>query len=218
MRFFLLSEFRRNWSTPISLEKKYPELVKGFDLVAEEDNGNTTYHFMKCWAMRDSLTKVYGVDMPLCLHDGESNSQSVQNMYDALLLKSKRIGHGYNIMNFPAAMELAKKQDVCIEVNPLSNQILGYVKDLRLHPASLMLRHGIQCSISSDDPSIFNYQGLSYDYWYAFMAWELTLKDLKKLVYNSIDYSSLNPNEKRKARTYLDTQWDAFITYGNQFL
>ena len=73
--------------------------------------------------MRDSLQQVYGVDMPLCLHDGESNSQSVQNMYDALLLNSKRIGHGFNIMNFPKAVELAKEKDVCIEVNPLSNQI-----------------------------------------------------------------------------------------------
>ena len=218
LRFFPVEKVAEEFVTAFRYRKKYPELVKGFDLVAEEDNGNTTYHFKSCWAMRDSLQQVYGVDMPLCLHDGESNSQSVQNMYDALLLNSKRIGHGFNIMNFPKAIELAKEKDVCIEVNPLSNQILGYVKDLRLHPASLMLRHGIQCSISSDDPAIFDYQGLSYDYWYATMAWELSLKDIKKLVFNSITYSTLNSKEKKHALHYLNKKWAEFVAYGNDFL
>ena len=168
--------------------------------------------------MRDSLQKAYGVDMPLCLHDGESNSPSIKNMYDALLLNSRRIGHGFNIMNFPKVIELAREKDVCIEISPLSNQILGYVKDLRLHPASLMLRHGVQCSISSDDPGIFNYQGLSYDYWYAIMAWELDLRDVKKLVFNSITYSALNTEEKKVAMEQLNRQWAAFVTLGQTLL
>jgi len=218
LRFFSADRIAKEFVKAFQYRKRYPELIKGFDLVAEEDNGNTTYHFKNCWAMRDSLENSYGIDMPLCLHDGESNSPSVKNMYDALLLNSKRIGHGFNIMNFPVLVEVAKEKDVCIEISPLSNQILGYVKDLRLHPASLMLRHGVQCSISSDDPSIFKYQGLSYDYWYAIMAWELDLRDIKKLVFNSITYSSLNPKEKEEALNRLHERWTDFIAYGNNLL
>ena len=81
-----------------------------------------------------------------------------------------------------------------------------------------MLRHGIQCSISSDDPAIFDYQGLSYDYWYATMAWELSLKDIKKLVFNSIAYSTLNSKEKKHALHYLNKKWAEFVAYGNDFL
>lgn len=218
LRFFSQERISQELIKAFQIRKQYPELVKGFDLVAEEDNGNTTYHFKESWAMIDSLQQVYGVDMPLYLHDGESNSQEVKNMYDALLLNSKRIGHGFNLMNFPSVVEMIKQKDICIEVSPLSNQILGYVKDLRLHPASLMLRHGVQLSINSDDPGIFDYTGLSYDYWYAIMAWELDLKDIKKLIYNSVNYSTLSDNEKTIALNGLDKKWTEFVSFGTNFL
>ena len=218
LRFYSNKKIAEELVTAFQIRKKYPEFIKGFDLVAEEDNGHTTHYFEQSWKMMDSLKQVYGIDMPLYLHDGESNSQSVDNLFDAVLLGSKRIGHGFNLMNFPKLVDLVIENDICIEVNPLSNQILGYSKDLRLHPASLMLRHGVQCSISSDDPAIFNYTGLSYDYWYSIMAWELDLKDIKKLVLNSITYSSLNSNEKRKAMDQLEKSWMHFVNYANEFL
>lgn len=218
LRFFPKERVTQELVNAFKYRKNYPELIKGFDLVAEEDNGNSTYFFKECWQMMDSLQKVYQVDMPLYLHDGESNSQAVTNLYDAILLKSKRIGHGFNLMNFPKAISMVKEKDICIEVNPLSNQILGYVKDLRLHPASLMLRHGVQCSISSDDPAIFKYKGLSYDYWYATMAWELNLRDIKKLVFNSVTYSTLDSTEKKVALTNLNKRWNAFVEEANTLL
>ncbi|MDB2607157.1 adenosine kinase, partial [Zobellia sp.] len=218
LRSYSNQKISKELVTAFQLRKKYPEFIKGFDLVAEEDKGHTTQYFENSWKLMDSLKYVYGIDMPLYLHDGESNSQSVDNLFDAVLLQSKRIGHGFNLMNFPKLVDLVIENDICIEVSPLSNQILGYVKDLRLHPASLMLRHGVQCSISSDDPAIFNYTGLSYDYWYSIMAWELDLRDIKKLVLNSITYSSLNPDEKREALDQLEKSWMNFVNYGNAFL
>jgi len=218
LRFFSEERISKELVAAYQLRKKYPEFIKGFDLVAEEDKGNSTRYFKNSWDTRDSLQKVYGVDMPLYLHDGESNSQTIENLYDAVLLDSKRIGHGFNLMNFPEVIKLVKQKDICIEVSPLSNQILGYVKDLRLHPASLMLRHGVQCSISSDDPAIFGYAGLSYDYWYATMAWELDLRDIKKLVFNSLTYSTLDEIEKQEALVALLKSWEQFVAYGNKFL
>lgn len=200
------------------LRQQHPDLIRGFDLVANEDNGNTTLHFLENWEKMDSLEKVYGIDMPLYLHDGESDWASVQNLYDAYLLGSKRIGHGFNLMHFPALMEDIKAADICIEVSPLSNQILGYIDDLRLHPASYLLKNGVQISINSDDPGIFNYKGLSYDYWTIFLAWELDLKALKKLVMNSLTYSSLPDEEKRQAIQSWQRKWDEFVEEGIQLL
>ena len=37
-------------------------------------------------------------------------------------------------------------------------------------------------SISSDDPGLFGYEGVTLDWLYAAGAWELDIKDLKKLV------------------------------------
>ena len=200
------------------LRQRYPDLVAGFDLVANEDDGNTTLFFLDNWMKLDSLENAYGIDLPLYLHDGETNWYSLKNLYDAVLLKSKRIGHGFNLNHYPSLQDLVKEQDICIEISPLSNQILGYISDLRVHPGSQFLRRGIQVAISSDDPGIFGYNGLSYDFWSIALAWQLDLQALKKLAMNSLEYSSLNPDEKKKALSYWNKQWDKFVGEARKLL
>jgi len=189
----------------------YPEMLKGFDLVAEEDAGHSTLFHAYEFLRLDSLEKSHGVTLPLYLHDGESNWASVSNLYDAVLLDTKRIGHGYNLFRFPSLVDRVRQKDICMEVNPLSNQILGYIRDLRNHPASTYLRRGINCTINSDDPLIFDYHGLSYDFWSVFLAWELDLAALKKLTQNSIVYSVLSAEEKQKALSIWNERWNEFV-------
>ena len=87
------------------------------------------------------------------------------------------------------------------------------MKDLRVHPARSLLQRGIQCTISPDDPGVFGYEGVTYDYWTIFLAWELDLRALKKLVMNSITYSSLTETEQQTARQQWQLRWDDFIDY-----
>ena len=61
----------------------------------------------------------------------------------------------------------------------MSNFVLGYTLDLRIHPVRGLLHAGLPVSISSDDPAFFHYDGVTLDYVYAFLAWELDLADLK---------------------------------------
>ncbi|MEM6842942.1 MAG: adenosine kinase [Bacteroidota bacterium] len=210
LRFRSLSTIQQDVIESFQLRQHYPDFIKAYDLVAEEDNGNSTLHFLDAWLMFDSLRQVYGVDLPLCLHDGESD-WDLDNLYDAVTLRSVRIGHGFNLYRYPAVQRAMKEQDICMEINPLSNQILGYVRDLRVHPAVGYLAQGIQCSISSDDPAVFDYTGVTYDYWTIFLAWELDLRALKKLAMNSITYSLLNDNEKKAALQIWEHRWDDFI-------
>ncbi|UKB81696.1 hypothetical protein LF886_09200 [Chryseobacterium sp. MEBOG07] len=180
------------------LKKNFPDMITGFDLVADEAAGHSISFFEKNWTKLKELNQKYGMEMPLFLHAGETNSIFNENVLDIALLDNKRIGHGLNLIYFPKTMEQIRKQNKLVEVSPLSNQILGYVSDLRNHPARVLLSNGVQCSINSDDPSVYGYTGLSYDFWVAMVYWELDIKALKKLVFNSINYSSLNDNEKRK--------------------
>lgn len=200
------------------LKKEFQDMISGFDLVADEAAGNSIYSFRESWMKLDELSKKYGVDMPLFLHAGESNSVFNKNVLDLALLNNKRIGHGLNLIYFPKTLELIKKQNKLVEVSPISNQILGYVSDMRNHPARVLLSNGVQCSINSDDPGVYGYEGLSYDFWVAFVYWELDVKALKKLVYNSINYSSLNEREKKESILYLDKQWNDFVQKTNQKL
>jgi adenosine deaminase CECR1 len=101
-------------------------------------------------------------------------------------------------------------------VCPISNQILSYVADLRLHPAERYIRHGVVCTLSSDDPGIFGNDGLSYDFWEAAMSWELGLAELKRLARNSIEYSAMTRPERKRALRAWEAKWKTFIDELNQ--
>lgn len=190
---------------------QHPRWLKGYDLVAEEDAGHPTLFHVQNFLQLDSLEKAHGVHLPLYLHDGESCWASIDNLYDAVLLGSKRIGHGFNLFRFPQLMERVKEQQICLEISPLSNQILGYIRDLRMHPGSTYLRRGLACSISSDDPLIFDYHGLSYDYWSIYLAWELDLAALKQLSKNGILHAAMTEEERKRALAVWEKRWKQFV-------
>ena len=45
------------------------------------------------------------------------------NVLDAVLLNTTRIGHGYALLKHPEVMRLIKERYIGIEVNPISNQV-----------------------------------------------------------------------------------------------
>ena len=135
-------------------------------------------------------------------------------MIDALLLNATRMGHGYAIAKHPEAKKLAKEKNIPIEVNPISNQVLGLVKDLRNHPVAPLIQEGFPIVISSDDPGLWDAKGLSYDYYSAFMAMagkNMNLKLLKKLVNNSLEFSTLKGAELEQCQAAVQTLWDKYI-------
>ena len=193
------------------LKQKYPDLISGFDLVADEATNHTVGYYNPVWNSISALEKQYGVTMPLYLHAGESSTTSNTNLVDVPFQYNKRIGHGLNLVYFPDIMQRVKTADNLVEVSPISNQELNYVSDLRNHPARVLLANGVACSINSDDPGVYGYDGLSYDFWVAFMAWDLDVAKLKKLITNSIVYSSLSEEAKKTALTHLSKEWNNFV-------
>ena len=106
----------------VSMMKKYPDLVSGFDLVGHEDPGYTLLHYIKELLAPQSA----GEKLPFFFHAGETNweGQSVDyNLIDALLLNTKRIGHGFALPKHQTLMNEAKAKGVAAEVCPISNQV-----------------------------------------------------------------------------------------------
>ena len=189
----------------------HTDMVVGFDLVCEEDYNPAIEQFLHILYEGKQKAADQGKKLDLYFHAGESNSRNNNNLYDAIALGTRRIGHGFHIAYCPTLMEEVKKNDICLEVCPISNFVLGYSLDLCNHPARSLLHAGVPVALSSDDPGFFNYHGVTLDYVYAFLSWDLNLSDLKKLALNSLKYASITKEEKDEILKFFIQKWDAFV-------
>ncbi|KAH8259368.1 hypothetical protein KR026_003103 [Drosophila bipectinata] len=196
--------------TATELNKEFPDFMVGFDLVGQEELGRPLIDFV------DSLLKM-PEQIKFFFHAGETNwfgSAIDENLTDAIMLGTKRIGHGYAITKHPLSMRMARFLDIAIEVCPVSNQVLQLGVDYRNHPAALLLASNVPIVISSDDPSFWRCAPLSHDFYFAFLGIApvgADLRFLKCLAMNSLRYSALEGEEETVAFAKWQKSWDKWI-------
>jgi hypothetical protein len=202
-----------NWS-----QTTIGNLIVGFDLIAEEDKYNSTKTYEKTWANTNIIEAQFNASkaMNYYFHDGESNWQTNDNVLDAILFNTQRIGHGFNIAMRPSLVQELKNRDVCLEVCPISNQMLQYTPDIRGHYANGLFRSGCPIVLSNDDPAMFGYNGMTYDFFAAAVSWNLSYKALKCLAWSSVYYSSfsvdeINASVTTSPRSIFVNMWKAWV-------
>ena len=129
---------------------------------------------------------------------------TVDNAYEAILLGVKRIGHGLGLIKHPYLLELIKQRQIPIEINPVSNQLLGYTPDIRTHPGLTYFRQDVPVVLGADDPGTFGVDHFTVDWYQVFTGWGLDLADLKKLAQNSLKFSSMTKAQKQRA---INNKW-----------
>jgi len=71
------------------------------------------------------------------------------------VLGVRRIQHGVRAIEDPAVVKLAADNGVTFDVCPLSNIGLKVFPSLKEHPLRRLLRAGVRCTVSTDDPLCF---------------------------------------------------------------
>jgi aminodeoxyfutalosine deaminase len=88
-------------------------------------------------------------------HAGEVvGPESVRGALDAL--QADRIRHGIRAVEDPELMQELAERRVVLDITPLSNLRTGVVKTLAEHPLPELVAAGIPCTVSTDDPEMFD--------------------------------------------------------------
>jgi adenosine deaminase CECR1 len=156
------SMMRREIADCIALKKEFPDLICGFDLVGAEDRRNHIGFYAEELLDMVKTCKEQNLDIPFMFHAGESlldtggsKDPANSNLYDAVLLNAKRVGHGFSLLKHPFLVEEFKRRKICVELCPTSNELLHLCRNIKEHPYPEILAAGIPCTINSDNPSLF---------------------------------------------------------------
>ena len=95
-------------------------------------------------------------------HAGEvAGPASIRGALDAL--KADRIRHGFRAIEDGALVAELAERGTVLDVTPVSNVRTGAVGSLEEHPLPRLVEAGVRCSISTDDPAMFD-TDLARDY------------------------------------------------------
>lgn len=152
-------------------------------------------------------------ELPWILHCGESIKGKNYNLVDGMLIESKRFGHCINLFKLGNLHEYVKKKEITLEINPISNQTLKQVRDLRIHPCIGYHNDGMKICINNDDPTLYNTKGVIYDFFVVCAAMEFDLLDCKCFGINSIDGAQISNELKTLYKTNFLKEWNDFLDY-----
>lgn len=210
--------------------------MTGLDLVGAEDRPYNLGHYVELLLSFQKTCIELGLEIPFLLHAGETlldtggtHFAEHSNLYDALLLKAKRIGHGMSLTRHPMLAEEYKRRGIALEICPISHELLHLCSNAKSHRLPDLLAMGLHCTISADNPAIFKYvsqltslaltytyranrSSLSHDIYQVLVgSVSMTLSGYRQLVDWSIEHSCLNEDEKAEARGMLKTDWNEFL-------
>ncbi|KAF1971041.1 Metallo-dependent hydrolase [Bimuria novae-zelandiae CBS 107.79] len=204
----------------IELKRKFKDLICGFDLVGAEDRPNHIGFYREELVAFQEACKAEDLDIPFMFHAGEtlldtggSADPKNSNLFDAAALKSKRIGHGFSLLKHPELIKDFKDANICVELCPISNELLHLCRNIKEHPYPELLAAGIPCCVNSDNPSLFG-NSMSHEFYQIMVGCPtITLHSWKKLAQWSLEYSCLNEKEVADAQKIFSKSFEHFCTW-----
>jgi len=191
-------------------------LVVGVNIVGPENNYIALSDYTLHMRMYNYLLNKYP-NVNRALHAGELTLGMVRpkdlNFHinkARSIAQAQRIGHGVDLPYEAHSLDLLKdlKENSVVEINLTSNQfILGVAKNT--HSYQIYASYGVPLIISTDDSGVSR-NNLSNEYMLLASRYKPDYSRVKKYVYNSINYSFLSPEDKKKHIAILDKEFINF--------
>ena len=126
---------------------------------------------------------------------------------------ANRIGHGVDVAHEKDSYDLLRymaKKSIPIEINLVSNEFILKVKESR-HPLTLYKEFGVPIVISTDDAGILRTNMTEQYVLLAKRYKDISYRDIKQFVYNSINYSFIKDSSvKKQLMNDLDNRFKTF--------
>jgi adenosine deaminase CECR1 len=186
----------------IAMKVEFPELISGYDLVGQEDGGRSLKDLLPELFWFRKQCALSSVEIPFFFHAGEclgDGNDTDQNLFDAILLGTRRIGHGFSLYKHPLLIDMVKDKKILVESCPISNEILRLCASILSHPLPALLARGVSCALCNDDPAILGQDtaGMTHDFWQALQGWDnLGLAGLGSLAENSVRWAIFEDQTK----------------------
>jgi adenosine deaminase CECR1 len=135
--------------------------------------------------------------LALSIHAGEMDGPD-RHVRDTLLLGATRIGHGVNLIKDPDTLLLMQQtRRVLVEINLISNRLLGYVPDLSRHPFPEYLRTGVPVCLNTDDRGMWD-SNMTDEYYTAVTLFHLSWEEILAMGRDSLAHSFVQPEVKAR--------------------
>ncbi|RSL42612.1 hypothetical protein CEP54_015421 [Fusarium duplospermum] len=210
-------------STCFSFKLEWPGWIAGFDLAGEESRGKPLEAFVPELLGFKRRCEEASIDIPFLFHCGETIADEGDNLSHALNLGSKRIGHGFALINHPCIMQRMKDEGVCLELCPISNEISGLAGRISQAAMYPLMANNVHCTINSDNGTLFR-SSLSHDFYQVLVGKsDMSLSGCRQLILWSIEHAWLEAEEYGLIRDEWERQWAAFLdwiieTYWDQYM
>ena len=145
--------------------------------MGQEDLGRSLHDLTPELVWFQERCKEEGVEIPFFFHAGEclgDGDETDQNLFDAILFGTRRIGHGFSLYKHPLLIDVVKDKKILVESCPISNEVLRYTASIMSHPLPALLSRGVAAALSNDDPALLGQgtSGMTHDFWQALQGWE----------------------------------------------
>jgi adenosine deaminase CECR1 len=170
------------------------DLWVGLNLAGIEENG---YGYPLRFLESFRRLRARYPTLALSIHAGEMDGPDA-HIRDTLLLGASRIGHGVNLIKDPETLLLLQQtRHTLVEINLISNRLLGYVPDLTRHPFPEYLRTGVPVCLNTDDRGMWD-SNLTDEYYTAVTLFHLSWGELDRMARDSIEHGFEQPEVKAR--------------------